>query len=434
MKKLLVSLVMAAFASPIFAQMTLEQIEGLIKSNPKAAQKEATKYFKKNKKDVNAVIDLANLFVKAEDFKSAEDFAQMILAVNPKSPEVHLFLGDLRYRQDDGGAAASEYEQAVNAAPTDTTAYIKYANIYKDKFPDQAKQMLERMGQNCKGVNVQRLIADMYYRGNHPAEAAKAYAACDMASLTESDLANYVFSLSLGTKDFNKAIEVCKVAGAKYPDNVAFKRFEIYNLTDLKQFAEADSLATPFFANENYEKSFLDYIYYGYALKGVRKYEESLAAFNKAYEMNDKRIDALSAIADVYSYMDNPTKAIEYYKQFMDKSENTTGTMIAQLGNYYFELAQDFSQADNQEEATTNAQEADKYFAQAIERTPNFYMNYLYRGRNAMIYDKEAALGYLTKSLELSNGSAPQGVVNLINKYIKQCQPEDAAVAEEVTE
>ena len=96
--------------------------------------------------------------------------------------------------------------------------------------------------------------------------------------------------------------------------------------------------------------------------------------------MNDKRIDALSAIADVYSYMDNPTKAIEYYKQFMDKSENTTGTMIAQLGNYYFELAQDFSQADNQEEATTNAQEADKYFAQAIERTPNFYMNYLYRG------------------------------------------------------
>lgn len=425
MKKLLISLVLAAFAGHSFAQMTLEQISGLIKSDPKAAQKEATKFFKKNKKDTDAIIALGNVFAEAKDFASAEDIAQKALALNPKNAKVHMFLGDLYYQQEDGGTAASEYEQAVNANPTDTTAYVKYANIYKDKFPDQAKAMLERMGQNCQGVNTKRLIADMYYRGNHPEDAAKAYAECDMASLTESDLANYVFSLSLGTKDFNKAIEICEQAGAKYPDNVAFKRFEIYNLTDLKRYEEADSLATPFFANEKYEKSFLDYIYYGYALKGARKYEEALSAFTKAYEMNDKRLDALSAIADVYSYMDNPTKAIEYYKQYMEKSGSSKATEIAQLGNYYFELAQDFSQAENEADCVTNAKIADEYFAQAIEKMPTFYMNYLYRGRNAMLYDKPTALEYLNKSLELSNGSAPQGVVNLINKYIKQCTPEE---------
>ncbi|MDO5446719.1 MAG: tetratricopeptide repeat protein [Prevotellaceae bacterium] len=434
MKKLLVSLVLATFAGHTFAQMTLEQISGLIKSDPKTAQKEATKFFKKNKKDTDAIIALGNVFADAKDFASAEDIAQKALAMNPKDAKVHMFLGDLHYMQDDGGAAASEYEQAVNANPTDTTAYVKYANIYKDKFADQAKAMLERMGQNCQGVNTKRLIADMYYRGNHPAEAAKAYAECDMSTLTESDLANYVFSLSLGAKDFNKAIEVCEEAGTKYPENVAFKRFEIYNLTDLKKYEEADSLATTFFANEKFEKSFLDYIYYGYALKGVKKYDEALGAFSKAYEMNDKRVDALSAIADVYSYMDNPTKAIEYYKQYMDKSGSSKGTEIAQLGNYYFELAQDFSQAGNEADCVTNAQEADKYFVQAIDKTPSFYMNYLYRGRNAMLYDKTAALEYLNKSLELSNGSAPQGVVNLINKYIKQCTPEEEGAETAPTE
>ena len=149
MKKLFVTLVMALIASPIFAQMTIEEIESLNKTNPKAAKKEATKFFKKNKKNLDAVVDLARMFMKEKDYATAENLAQMALSVNNKDANVHIFLGDYWYTLDDAGQAASEYEQAVNANPQDTTAYIRYANIYKDKFPVQARQMLEKMGQNC---------------------------------------------------------------------------------------------------------------------------------------------------------------------------------------------------------------------------------------------------------------------------------------------
>ena len=424
MKKILISVVMAMLAIPTFAQMTLEQIEGLIQTDSKTAQKEAVKFFKKNKKDPQAIVALGRLFLKAGDFTTADDIAQKALAVNSKSAEVHMFLGDIWYQKEDAGNAASEYEQAVTANPTDTTAYLKYANIYKDKFPEQAKQMIERMAQNCPNVNAKLRLADMYYRGNHPAEAAKAYAQCDINDFSESDFANYVFSLSIGEKNFAKAVEVCKIAEQKYPENVAFKRFEFYNLADLKQYQDADSLSEIFFANENYEKTYMDYIYRGHILKGVRKYEPSLAAFQKAYELNDKRTDALAAIADVYSYLDNPTQAIETYKQYMEKSSSVTGSMYSQLGNYYYELAQD-AEAGSEAQMNT-AKEADGYYLKALEKTPNFYMINLYRGRAAMLYDKALATEQLNIAKELGTGKAPQGVINLIDKYLKQCNPEAA--------
>lgn len=421
MKKLFVTLVLAALAGPTFAQMTLEQIEGLITSDPKAAQKEALKFFKKNKKNTDAVLDLATLFVQAKDYVSAEDFAQKALAVNPKSAKVHIFLGDLRYLQDDGGAAAGEYEQAVNADPTDTLGYVKYAGVYKDKFADQAKQMLERMGQNCPGVNVKRLIADMYYRGNHLKEAANAYNECDINTLNVYDLANYVFSLTFGASDFSKSYEVCSQAATKYPDNSTFKRFSIYNLADLNRFEEAAPIADAFFADESIDKQFLDYIYYGHILKAMKKNEEALVAFQKGYELNDTRIDAFSSMAEIYNEMGEYSKAVENYKQFYDKTNDKTYSMMNTLGNYYYDLADSYNKAGNADEATATAQEADKYYASAIERMPNYFMNYVYRGRNAMLIDKSVALEYFNKSLEVANGTAPENVVNLINLYISKC-------------
>lgn len=428
MKKFIISLVLAVVASPTIAQVTLEQVDQLIASNNnKEATKAANSYFKKNKKDVQALINLGRLYLDKQMFAEAEDIGQRALVNHSKSAALHLFLGDIRYLQDDGGAAASEYEQAVTAEPTDTTGYLKYAGIYKDKFPEQAKQMLERMGQNCPGIDVQNKIADMYYRGNHPKEAAEAYAQCDRNTLDETDLSSYVFSLSLGTKNFKKAVEICEFAEQKYPNNVAFKRLKIYNNTDLKNYVVADSLANIFFADANYEKNFLDYIYRGHALKGVKKYNEALESFNKALEMNKDRIDVLAAIADVYSYDDKPLKSIEYYKQYLSKVDNPTSSQIVELGNYYYEVALDCSQAEpvQEEDMVKYAREADTYYMQALQKSPNFYMYHLYRGRAAMLYDKTIALDCLNKSKTLADEKTPQNVLNLIDKYIKQCTPQE---------
>lgn len=437
MKKSLILFVMAFLAVPTFAQVTLEQVDQLVTSgNKKEAAKAANSFFKKNKKDVNALVSLGRLYLNKQMFTEAEEVGQKALVNHSKSAALHIFLGDIRYSQEDGGAAAAEYEQAVTAEPTDTTGYMKYASIYKDKFPDQAKQMLERMGQNCPGVDVQNKIAEMYYRGNHPKEAAEAYAQCDINKLDETDLSSYVFSLSLGSKNFKKAVEVCEFAEQKYPDNVAFKRLKIYNNTDLKNYVVADSLANIFFADEKYEKNFLDYIYRGHALKGVKKYAEALESFNKALELNKDRIDVYAAIADVYSYDDKPLQSIEYYKQYLSKIDNPTSSQIVELGNYYYEAAQDCAQADPpQEELKLQyAKEADKYYMQALEKNPNFYMYHLYRGRVAMLYDKDVALDCLNKAKTLGTGKAPQNVINLIDKYIKQCTPQEEVTTAEAPE
>lgn len=434
MKKLFVTLVMALIASPIFAQMTIEEIESLNKTNPKAAKKEATKFFKKNKKNLDAVVDLARMFMKEKDYATAENLAQMALSVNNKNANVHIFLGDYWYTLDDAGQAASEYEQAVNANPQDTTAYIRYANIYKDKFPVQARQMLEKMGQNCPDVNVKKQIANMYYRGNHPKEAAEAYKECDINTLSELDLANYVFSLSLGLKDFKTSNQICEFGAAKYPDQITFKRFRIYNLADMQQFQLADSLATTFFADNTIEKNFLDYIYHGHILKGAKKYELALEAFSKALEMNDKRNDIYAAMADVNNSLKRDDQAIEMYKKYLSTVSSPTSTMISTMGNYYYDKFQNDS---TQLEAI---QEADKYYAQAVQMQPNFYMTHLYRGRGALAFCNDLAFECLSKAKELAEGKAPQSVINLIVKYLRQTgkyeepvveQPEEGAVVEE---
>lgn len=414
MKKLFVSLAMAVIASPIFAQMTIEQIESLNKTNPKAAQKEATKFFKKNKKNPSAVIDLARMFLKEKDYATAENLAQDVLAVDSKNTDAHIFLGDYWYTREDAGQAASEYEQAVNANPQDTTAYIRYANIYKDKFPVQARQMLERMGQNCQGVNVMRQIADMYYRGNHPKEAAQAYKECDINSLTETDLANYVFSLSLGLKDFKSSNHICEFGSTKYPENATFKRFRIYNLADMQQFALADSLTTEFFADSNIEKNFLDYIYQGHVLKGAKKYDLALESFSKALELNDKRNDIYAAMADVNNSLKNDDKAIELYHKYLSTVSSPTSTMLSTMGNYYYDKYQ------NDSTQLESAKEADRYYSQAVDKQPNFYLTHLYRGRCALAFNNDLAFECLTKAKELAEGKAPQGVINLIVKYLRQ--------------
>ena len=108
--------------------------------------------------------------------------------------------------------------------------------------------------------------------------------------------------------------------------------------------------------------------------------------------------------------------------------------MISTMGNYYYDKFQNDS---TQLEAI---QEADKYYAQAVQMQPNFYMTHLYRGRGALAFNNDLAFECLSKAKELAEGKAPQSVINLIVKYLRQTgkyeepvveQPEEGVVVEE---
>src|ERR1019366_3937688 len=127
------------------------------------------------------------------------------------------------------------------------------------------------------------------------------------------DLIKYAMTLFLNHK-FAESLIIANEGLQKEPRNPAFSRLAMYNNTDLKQYDEAIKSADRFFnQSDKPDFTYLDYRYYGQALKETKKYDLAIVQYKKAFEADSSKTDILKDVSDMYLEKSDYQNAISSY-------------------------------------------------------------------------------------------------------------------------
>ncbi len=102
----------------------------LQKKNYNLAEKMFKKAIAKNKKFIDAYINLGDVYLKKGEYKKAIDMANRALHVKPKYPAAFNFKGVVYTRTGKFTAALEEFKKAKRSDPTFVMAYINMAEVY----------------------------------------------------------------------------------------------------------------------------------------------------------------------------------------------------------------------------------------------------------------------------------------------------------------
>ncbi len=340
----------AAFA-PATAQSdnkaTVEAIAKVIKSKSADAADQVKDVFKKNKKNAEVLVGIARAYYEVKDTANAVDYANKAIKVKKDYAPAYVLLGDVEQMREDGGAAASWYQQAIYFDPKTPDAYIKYASVYRKISPSEAIAKMEELRAQRPDVAVDALEGRIQYSSNNFAEAVACFAKADRNKLEERDIWEYATSLYFLQK-YQEALDLAKFGLTKNPRSATFNRLAMFNSTELKEYSSALQYADALFNKSDSAKfTYFDVVYYGNALKGNQEYDKALEQYQKALTMEiddkDKRAGIYKEIADAYKAKDDYDNAVNSYREYMNGLDNASAADYAGLGQMYIQRADKFS-------------------------------------------------------------------------------------------
>ena len=339
-------------------QAGVAKLKETIQTNPAQANEEAEQLIKgKNKKNVELLVAIGEVYLKAGKLPEAQEYAALAKKVNGKSALASVLEGDIAFEQKNAGLASQKYEEAIYFDPSCTEAYLK----------------------------------------NDFSKAAEAYSRFAMGpTATEEDLVKYAFALFLN-HDFEKSLEVANMGLKKNARHAAFNRLTMYNYTDLKRFDEAIKAADAFFTeSDKADYSYLDYMYYGHLLEALKKYDEAVEQYEKAIQLDPTKTDLYKNISSAYEQKNDYKKAISAYQKYytsLDK-EHQTPDLQFQFGRLYYGAGtQTDSLTINAEERKQALMAADSVFHSIAEAAPDSYLGNFWRARANSALDPETTLG-----------------------------------------
>ncbi len=380
-------------------QAGVAKLKETIQTNPAQANEEAEQLIKgKNKKNVELLVAIGEVYLKAGKLPEAQEYAALAKKVNGKSALASVLEGDIAFEQKNAGLASQKYEEAIYFDPSCTEAYLRYADIYKSANAALAIEKLEQLkAQEPSNTAVDKKLAEIYYLKNDFSKAAEAYSRFAMGpTATEEDLVKYAFALFLN-HDFEKSLEVANMGLKKNARHAAFNRLAMYNYTDLKRFDEAIKAADAFFTeSDKADYSYLDYMYYGHLLEALKKYDEAVGQYEKAIQLDPTKTDLYKNISSAYEQKNDYKKAISAYQKYytsLDK-EHQTPDLQFQFGRlYYGACTQTDSLTINAEERKQALMAADSVFHSIAEAAPDSYLGNFWRARANSALDPETTLG-----------------------------------------
>ena len=264
-----------------------DHVSQVIKNKGADFEKQVNQLYKDNKKDAQALLAIAKAFYNAKDLDHATQFADYALARDRKFAKAYILKGDIAVSKDDGGVAAENYEQAKYFDPKDPEGYYKYAMILRGRSPEDAVQNLEELRKQRPDYPVDALAGRIYYFAQNYQKAVEYFDKIqDLSKMEDEDLTKYAMSdWLLGQRD--KSIEIAKSGLQRDPRRAGWNRIVFYNYTDKKDYPQALEYADRLF-NKSDSAHFIaeDYTYYGTALQGAERYDDAIAAFKQALDMN----------------------------------------------------------------------------------------------------------------------------------------------------
>lgn len=360
---------------------------------------EASDLFKKalenNKKDAALMAAIARAYFNVDPTAYAKDIDKQIanaLKVSKnKEPQIYVLQGDM-LKTTDVGAAAGRYEQAMiydeEAGNINPEAYVKYANLYNKANPDFAIAKLVELNEKLPtSALAQSELAEKYYDGNQFTKAAEQYGKyIKNPNHFQGDEQRYSGLLYFGKK-YQESLDVANQVLAKDPDNEYMQRMVMLNKAALKDFAGADEAAKKLFAHPGAKFTATDYTTYGEILAELKRPEEAVAAYTKAYELNpEKNKQILVDLSSMFTELEDYQKAAEYMQKYVDAGDASLNDYFI-LSNRYKNLG--VSLPEGSPERIAAANNGIKYVDMAIESAAN--KGPLYRNKATLMMVRDGS-------------------------------------------
>ena len=373
-KYLLLGALMVGIGAPLMAldnKSTIDAISKVIKANPAGAKDQVKEVFKKNKKNAEVLVGIGQAYFEAKDTANAKHYANLAIKANKNYGQGYILLGDIEVLNDDGGAAAAWYQQAIYFDPKNPEGYFKYANIYRGRSPEEAVAKLNDLRAQRPDVAVDALAGRILYASNRMEQSLQYYdKVTDKSKLEDVDITNYATEAWMLQKR-DKSLEMALYGLSRNPRKAAWNRLAFYNLTDMERTAEALKYADALFnASDSSKFTGFDYTYYGTALKNDKQYDKAIEMFNKAMEENKGNEELVNsnrkALSDLFLAKEDFDKATAYYEEYLKHAPKTTASDMAGLATIYMNLAA--KQTGDQQKASFK--KADDVYARLGEKFP----------------------------------------------------------------
>jgi len=368
-----------------------------IKTDPKAADLEIQNVLnlRTSRKNPDYFIAAAHAYLINGLIDQAVIYQEKAKNIKSKYAPLAVLAGDIELAKKNVGNACSNYELAILYDENCKECYVKYARAYKNVNTTLAIEKLNQLKlKEPSFLLVDKELADIYYMNNEFDKAAESYGIYLKSGNTNSeDLVKYAMTLFFN-HEFAKSLEIANNGHLKSPRNPAFNRLALYNNTDLKQFDDAVKSADLLFnQSDNPDYNYLDYRYYGQALRETKKYDLAIIQYKKAIEMDSSKVELWKDISDMYNDNSDYKNAITNYITYENllPAEKKNFEVTYQLGRLYYSLGN--SDKDSAIVKKPALMKADSVFAKAITQDPADYRGYIWRARTNFSLDPETLLG-----------------------------------------
>ena len=287
-----------------------------IKSQAPNVAKLAEVAFKKNKKNPEAILKIAQAFYAQKDTANARKYANLSNeAGKPKYQfaPAYLLLGDIEASYGtDGGKAASYYNQAITFNPKNPEGYKKWAMVYRKISPTQAAKKLEEMKVQCPDEDIDAFKGHIFMLANDEKQAYENYAKADINKLDKLGLRNPTFN---------------RIA--------MFANYELKNYDAAKSY-----IHKYFYETDSAKVSEYDHFYTALIYQALEDKANMYAHYDKALELvNDqsmiKRWAILKSVSDSYLKEKEFENAIKYYEQYLACKPNLNFDDEEGMANIY---------------------------------------------------------------------------------------------------
>jgi len=390
-------------------QATINAITKVIKENKggyDAIKDEVKAVFKKNKKNAKVLTAMGVAFKEAKDTANAREYAELALkaAKNHYAP-ARLLLGDLEAIADNAGAAASQYQMAIDDDPKNPEGYFKYASVYRKVSPKLAVAKLDELAKQRPDVAVNAMKARFWFDDKEFDKAIDAYKLDPMAKLDRGDLTNFA-TAHYFTGKHAEGLPIVEEGIKRFPRHAPFNRLGMFFNYELGNFDKSLDYAERLFnASDSLKASWMDHFYHGLSMQSARSdFDGAISAFKTALSMDvpaANRVSLIQSIYQAFSTKGDFDNAIKYYNDYLAAKGNPSANDYNSLAKMYIKHAEEVPEAEREQWMM----KADATYGEAIAKFPANaeYLNIL-RGRLNATIDADMTRGLAKPYYEAAAG------------------------------
>lgn len=304
------------------SQVMLELAEGLsILGNYQDAENYFSTVFEKDTTQLSVGAKLGRVYINLKQHKNGYDIFSCIYGQDSTNVYWNKQYAYCAHRIGKRELASKLYESVIRDNPRDKGSYINLIHTYKPS--KEGNKILETIAQGLEQFpndpDISLELANYYFRVKRYAEANMAFD----SYFQQVKHSSYDIKLNHGickyfSQDPQKAYDYFMALFTDVPNDPILMYYISLCHKKLKNYEESEKMMT--WAIEGSTPDYVSEMYHhlGQIYGQQRKFDESIQAMEKAYELNPTKHEILFEIATTYEeYNSNKTLALNYYRIYL---------------------------------------------------------------------------------------------------------------------